>query len=47
MVALDVAGRYYPCHRFIFYDRGQDNYLLGQQGEGGSPLRYWPLQGHH
>jgi len=29
MLAVTVEGDIYPCHRFVFYDRGQNKTLLG------------------
>jgi radical SAM protein with 4Fe4S-binding SPASM domain len=35
LVAMDVEGALYPCHRFVFYDRrGPSRHRLGHLGEG-------------
>lgn len=34
MLAVTVDGDIYPCHRFVFYDRGKDVTLLGNVRNG-------------
>jgi uncharacterized protein len=29
MLAVDVRGRVFPCHRFVFYDKGAGSMMLG------------------
>jgi len=39
MLAVDIHGGVYPCHRFVFYDRGRDRRRLGHVDEGLPPPR--------
>jgi uncharacterized protein len=34
MLAVDTAGRLYPCHRFVRYDDGEGSQLLGDVDSG-------------
>jgi|GEM_PF-4263464 len=34
MLAVSVDGEFYPCHRFVFYDRDKKNHLLGNLESG-------------
>ena len=34
MLAVDIYGDFYPCHRFVFYDKQQRGMILGSVSEG-------------
>ncbi len=35
MLAVDIYGNFYPCHRFVFYDKPAQTMALGTVSEGG------------